>query len=96
MGGAAVGLLGKLLEARAHSPAHRHAQGRDRALDEVPLWLTVVSGVAGVLLGDWGYTRFWDAYTPGLDWWRHVWQLGTAAGLVLLAATAWSGRRHPR
>lgn len=52
------------------------------AAEEVPLWLTVLCGVGGMLLGDWLYTRVWDAYTPGVDWWRHTWQVTTAAVLV--------------
>ncbi|WKN47510.1 hypothetical protein [Nocardioides sp. Arc9.136] len=79
VGGAVVGLLGKLL-----------APGDP---DDVPVWLTVLCGVAGVYLGDWLYTRVWDAYTPGLDWWRHAWQIAVAAALVVAVANLTARRR---
>jgi hypothetical protein len=43
-----------------------------------------------------GYTRG-DMYDtgPGPDWWRHVWQIGTAAVLVVIASTI-TGRNHRR
>lgn len=86
VGGTVVGMLGKML-----APGNR---------DNIPLWLTVLCGIGGVLLGTWGYTRFFGAPTPGVDWWRHGWQVGAAAVLVMIAATLTSragarGRRDP-
>jgi uncharacterized membrane protein YeaQ/YmgE (transglycosylase-associated protein family) len=74
IGGTVIGLLGK-----AAAPGNR---------DRIPLWLTVICGVGGVLLGTWLYiyvARF-NATTPGFDWWRHVWQLAAATLLVVLSA----------
>lgn len=79
VGGAVVGVLGKWLAPR----------GRD----DVPLWVTVLCGVGGVLIGNAIYTSIWSPTTPGLDWWRHAWQIGVAAVLVALAAGL-SGRRR--
>jgi uncharacterized membrane protein YeaQ/YmgE (transglycosylase-associated protein family) len=78
VGGAVVGILGKWLA----------PHGRD----DVPLWVTVLCGVGGVLIGNAIYTSIWAPTTPGFDWWRHAWQVGIAAVLVALAATA-TGRR---
>lgn len=80
VGGAVVGILGKWLAPR----------GRD----EVPLWVTVLCGVGGVLLGNVIYTSIWASTTPGFDWWRHIWQIGVAAALVSAAATLVGRRRR--
>ncbi|WP_227465457.1 hypothetical protein [Nocardioides dongkuii] len=79
VGGTVVGFLGKWL-----APGDR---------DDVPLWITILCGVGGVLLGNVVYTSIFSATTPGLDWWRHAWQIATAALLVAAAATL-TGRRR--
>ena len=71
VGGTVLGLLGKSLA----------RDGRDH----VPLWLAILGGIGGALLGYWLYERVYDgAAGAGVDWWRHVWQVATAALLVLL------------
>ena len=86
LGGAVVGLLGKLV-----APGHR---------DNIPLWLTVVCGIGGMLVGSYGYAALFGCAgltdcTDGVDWWRHAWQVVVAAVLVMVAATvaARSSRR---
>jgi uncharacterized membrane protein YeaQ/YmgE (transglycosylase-associated protein family) len=69
-GGTLIGLLGKWV-----APSGR---------DEIPLWLTIICGIAGVLIGTYLYSRFVGPTIPGVDWWRHVWQL--TAAIVLVAA----------
>jgi uncharacterized membrane protein YeaQ/YmgE (transglycosylase-associated protein family) len=81
VGGTLIGLLGKWV-----APSGR---------DEIPLWLTIICGIGGVLIGTYAYTRVFDASTPGIDWWRHIWQVLIAAALVALAATL-TGRRRAR
>ena len=87
--GLVIGFLGK-----AVAPGSR---------DNIPLWLTIVCGIVGAFVGNWLYYAIFgvadtdpggDRYdTPrGLDWWRHVWQVGSAAVLVVVAATI-TGRR---
>jgi uncharacterized membrane protein YeaQ/YmgE (transglycosylase-associated protein family) len=77
IGGTIIGLLGKWVAPKGS--------------DDIPLWLTVICGIGGVLVGTWLYTQFFDPTTRGIDWWRHVWQVGAAAVFVV-AAAALSGR----
>ena len=77
IGGTDIGRLGKLV-----APGDR---------DNVPLWLTVVCGIGGVLIGNFLYGLFFADDTRGLDWWRHLWQVAVAAVLVA-AASATTGR----
>jgi uncharacterized membrane protein YeaQ/YmgE (transglycosylase-associated protein family) len=79
IGGTIIGLLGKWA-----APSGR---------DDIPLWLTIICGIGGVVIGTYLYGRAFDPTTAGIDWWRHVWQVVVAAVLVMVAATL-SGRRH--
>ena len=79
IGGTVIGLLGKLV-----------APGDS---DDVPLWLTILCGIGGCLLGDYLYGLFFDPQTFGVDWWRHGWQVAVAAVLVMTAAGL-KGRRR--
>jgi uncharacterized membrane protein YeaQ/YmgE (transglycosylase-associated protein family) len=90
--GLVIGFLGK-----AVAPGSR---------DNIPLWLTVVCGVVGAFVGNYLYYALFgvadnnpggDMYdtSRGLDWWRHAWQVGSAAVLVVIAATI-TGRHDRR
>jgi len=79
IGGTVIGLLGKLA-----------APGDS---DNVPLWLTILCGIGGCLLGNYLYGLFFNPRTLGVDWWRHVWQVVTAAVLVTVAVSL-TGRRR--
>jgi uncharacterized membrane protein YeaQ/YmgE (transglycosylase-associated protein family) len=83
IGGTVIGLLGK-----AVAPGNR---------DRIPLWLTVICGIGGVLLGTWLYVDVagFNATTSGVDWWRHAWQVAAAAVLVVIAAGL-TGRSRTR
>ena len=73
IGGIIIGTLGKWV-----APGDR---------DHIPFWLTLVCGIGGMLIGTGIYGAIWDnTNTPGFDWWRHVWQVAVAAGLVVVAA----------
>jgi uncharacterized membrane protein YeaQ/YmgE (transglycosylase-associated protein family) len=79
IGGTVIGLLGKLA-----------APGDS---DNVPLWLTILCGIGGCLLGDYLYGLFFNPRTLGVDWWRHGWQVATAAVLVTVAVSLTWRRR---
>lgn len=79
VGGSVVGLLGKWIGPGDH--------------DEVPLWVTVLGGIAGVLAGTALHALFFTTHPVGVDWWRHVWQLATAV-VVVVALAGITGRDH--
>ena len=60
---------------------------------DIPLWLTVVLGVAGAIAGNLVATAIGVRDTPGIDWVRHAMQIGAAAGLVFLVAPRWNKMR---
>ena len=73
IGGVIIGLLGKLV-----APGDR---------DNIPFWLTLLCGIGGMLIGTFLYGAiFNNTNTPGIDWWRHIWQVVVAAVLVVVAA----------
>lgn len=78
--GAIVGLLGKLV-----APRHR---------DNIPLWLTVVCGIGGVLIGFYVAAALGVEATRGIDWMRWIVSIIVAAVLVAIAATVTGGRRR--
>lgn len=75
-----IGLLGKFV-----APSHR---------DNIPLWLTVLCGIGGILLGYWIYSFFGGRGSEGLDWVRWVVAVLTAAVLVVVASAATSRTRQ--
>lgn len=66
--GIVIGLLGKFV-----APGNR---------DNIPLWLTIVCGIAGVLIG-----YGWLGGTSGIDWLAFFVSILIAAVLVMAAAT---------
>ncbi len=73
IGGTIIGLLGKFV-----APGHR---------DNIPLWLTVVCGIGGMLLGGFIYRAFGGDGSRGLDWTQGIVAILTAAVLVIIAST---------
>jgi uncharacterized membrane protein YeaQ/YmgE (transglycosylase-associated protein family) len=71
--GLIIGLLGKLV-----APGSK---------DNIPLWLTVLCGIGGVLLGLVVYTAFGGDGSPGVDWTRWAVSIALAAVLVVVAST---------
>ncbi|MFI0720669.1 GlsB/YeaQ/YmgE family stress response membrane protein [Streptomyces sp. NPDC021224] len=60
----------------------------------IPLWLTVVLGIIGGLLGNGLASAFGVADTNGVDWIRHALQIGAAAVLIGLITPLYAGRGH--
>lgn len=79
--GIIIGLLGKWV-----APSSR---------DNTPLWLTVVCGIGGVLVGYYLAAALGVAATPGIDWTRWIISIIVAAVFVMVAATL-TGRSSRR
>ena len=75
--GAIVGLIGKVL-----APGDK---------DNIPLWLTVVCGIGGMVLGGVIYRAFGGDGSGGLDWVQGIVAVLTAMVLVIIASMV-SGR----
>jgi uncharacterized membrane protein YeaQ/YmgE (transglycosylase-associated protein family) len=71
--GIIIGLLGKWV-----APGSR---------DNTPLWLTVLCGVGGVLIGYYIAAALGVEATAGIDWIRWIVSILVAAGLVMVAAS---------
>jgi uncharacterized membrane protein YeaQ/YmgE (transglycosylase-associated protein family) len=68
IGGAIIGLIARALM-------------RNRS---VPLWATVCLGILGALIGNVIAGGIGVRNTSGIDWIRHVLQIGVACGLIAL------------
>ncbi|MDT3438313.1 MULTISPECIES: GlsB/YeaQ/YmgE family stress response membrane protein [unclassified Pseudofrankia] len=77
IGGAIVGLLARALMRRG----------------SVPLWATVCLGIIGALVGNVIAGAIGVRHTGGIDWIRHILQIGVACGLVALASPFFLRRR---
>ena len=77
--GLIIGLLGKLV-----APGDK---------DNIPLWLTLVCGIGGVLLGLVVYSAFGGNGSPGIDWTRWIVSVIISAVLVVVASAV-TGRNR--
>jgi uncharacterized membrane protein YeaQ/YmgE (transglycosylase-associated protein family) len=71
--GAIIGLLGKFV-----APGDK---------DNIPIWLTILCGIGGVILGWYVYAAFGGDGSGGVDWVRWIVAVAVAAGLVVIAST---------
>jgi uncharacterized membrane protein YeaQ/YmgE (transglycosylase-associated protein family) len=71
--GVIIGLLGKFV-----APGDK---------DNIPIWLTAVCGIAGVIIGWFIYTAFGGNGSSGVDWIRWIVAIVCAAVLVVVAST---------
>jgi uncharacterized membrane protein YeaQ/YmgE (transglycosylase-associated protein family) len=62
----------------------------------LPLWLTVIAGMCGSLLGNGVSTWIGVNNTKGIDWTRHVLQLAGAVLLVAVGDALWAARKARR
>ena len=76
--GIVIGLLGKLV-----APSDR---------DSIPLWLTVVCGVVGVVAGYYIAAGLGVEETKGIDWIRWIISIAVAAVAVVVAAGLYARR----
>jgi uncharacterized membrane protein YeaQ/YmgE (transglycosylase-associated protein family) len=77
VGGAIIGALARLI-----------LPGRQN----IPIWLTVLIGIAAALLGGAIATWLGVGETRGIDWWRHIIQVAVAVLFVWIAARMWGNR----
>ncbi|AXI80041.1 GlsB/YeaQ/YmgE family stress response membrane protein [Peterkaempfera bronchialis] len=59
----------------------------------IPLWLTIILGIVGGLVGNALASAFGVRHTSGIDWIRHIFQIGAAAVLIAVFSPMW-GRRN--
>jgi uncharacterized membrane protein YeaQ/YmgE (transglycosylase-associated protein family) len=71
--GIIIGLLGKFV-----APSSR---------DNIPLWLTILCGIGGVIIGWYLYVLLGGNGSPGIDWTRWLIAIAIAAVLVAIAST---------
>ena len=78
--GIIIGLLGKFV-----APGNK---------DNIPIWLTILCGIGGVIIGWFVYTAFGGNGSPGVDWVRWLVAIAIAAILVVIASTLTGPRRN--
>ncbi|MCX5436450.1 MULTISPECIES: GlsB/YeaQ/YmgE family stress response membrane protein [unclassified Streptomyces] len=61
---------------------------------QIPLWLTVIFGIIGSVLGNTVATWIGVNETKGIDWTRHLLQLAGAVLIVWLGDMAWVALRR--
>ncbi|HET9829620.1 MAG TPA: GlsB/YeaQ/YmgE family stress response membrane protein [Nocardioidaceae bacterium] len=71
--GIIIGLLGKFV-----APGDK---------DNIPLWLTLLCGIGGVIIGWYIYSAFGGNGSSGVDWVRWIVAIVVAAVLVVIAST---------
>ena len=79
--GLVIGLLAKLV-VRGRQP--------------IPLWLTIIIGIIGAIVGNYIASAIHVRHTSGVDWIRHILQVGAAAVLIALISPAWVNRSSRR
>ncbi|GLY16846.1 GlsB/YeaQ/YmgE family stress response membrane protein [Kineosporia rhizophila] len=62
----------------------------------IPIWLTILLGIVGAVVGNAAAVALGVGETNGIDWIRHIIQVAVAAGLIVLAEPLYSRRsvRH--
>jgi uncharacterized membrane protein YeaQ/YmgE (transglycosylase-associated protein family) len=79
--GIIIGLLGKLV-----TPGDK---------DNIPIWLTILCGIGGVIIGWFVYSAFGGDGSSGVDWVRWIVAVAVSAVLVVIASTV-TGRSNTR
>ena len=60
----------------------------------IPIWLTILLGVIGAIIGNLIASALGVGDTRGIDWIRHIVQIAAAAGLIAIVAPLWAKRAH--
>lgn len=67
-----------------------------RGRQHLPLWLTIVAGIIGAVIGNIIASAIGVRHTGGVDWVRHVLQIAVAAGAIIILQPIWIARRSGR
>jgi uncharacterized membrane protein YeaQ/YmgE (transglycosylase-associated protein family) len=62
----------------------------------IPIWLTIVLGIVGGLIGNWIAGHIGVRHTNGVDWIRHILQVAAAAVLISLVTPFYLNRMRGR
>jgi len=60
----------------------------------IPTWLTIVIGIVGAIVGNVLSSAIGVRNTAGIDWIRHILQVGVAAALLVFVVPTFGGRRR--
>ena len=60
----------------------------------IPIWLTIILGVVGAIIGNAIASALGVRDTNGFDWIRHIVQIVAAVGLIAVVAPLWAKRVH--
>lgn len=67
-----------------------------RGRQHLPLWLTIVAGIIGALVGNIVASAIGIRHTGGVDWIRHILQIAVAAGAIVILQPIWASRSGRR
>lgn len=54
---------------------------------DIPIWLTILAGIVGAMIGNVLASWLGVRHTNGFDWWRHIFQVVAAVIAVMAAAS---------
>jgi uncharacterized membrane protein YeaQ/YmgE (transglycosylase-associated protein family) len=59
---------------------------------DIPIWLTIILGVIGAIIGNAVASALGVEDTKGIDWIRHIVQIAAAAALIAVVIQMWARR----
>lgn len=62
----------------------------------IPIWLTIIVGIVGALIGNALASAVGVDDTRGIDWIRHLFQLVVAVALIAVVSPLWARRSAGR
>jgi uncharacterized membrane protein YeaQ/YmgE (transglycosylase-associated protein family) len=67
-----------------------------RGRQSVPIWLTIVCGIIGALIGNLIASAIGVGHTGGVDWIRHILQIAVAAVAIIVVQPIYTRRGTSR
>lgn len=65
-----------------------------RGRQSIPIWLTIVAGIIGALIGNVIASAIGVGHTGGVDWIRHILQIAVAAGAIIILQPIYRSARR--